>query len=329
MIDIGRSYLKLCGALKGDFTEFRPDAPPCLNPFSRVRDLDGEESDLDLLIPIVGQMASPSRPLTDLERSFIEKAIRQAYGRLAAGTTITTVAEALAQAGDPRATDLATMLYPFTRRGRYGRFFEGEMTLGSKSSFSVLELEELRGKGDLRSVVLLLLIYYIQTEMYAGERAQRKVVMIDEAWDLLGEGNTAKFIEHGYRRFRKYNGAIVTITQGINDLAKTDAGTAALDNSDSMFLLRQKAESLMALKESGRFLMNEGMFELLSSLHTVPGQYAEVYVKTPMGAGVGRLMVDRFTHFLYTTNPEEYARIEKHRNQGMTMVEAIERCLVS
>jgi len=219
------------------------------------------------------------------------------------------------------------MLYPYTRKGRYGRFFEGEMTLRSKNPFAVLELEELRGKGDLRSVVLLLLIYYIQTEMYSGERAQKKVVIIDEAWDLLGEGNTAKFIEHGYRRFRKYNGGIVTITQGINDLAKTDAGRAALENSDFLFLLRQKAESLMALKESGRVLMDGWLFELLSSLHTVPGRYSEVYVRTPIGAGIGRLVVDRFTQLVYTTNPAEYARVEECQRQGLTLVEAIERCL--
>jgi len=329
VIDIGRSYQKLCKflGLHGDFIEFRPEVPPCLNPFSRIRDLDGEESDLDLLIPIVGQMASPSRPLLDLERSFIEKSIRQAYGRLASATTITAVAEELAQTADSRAKDLATMLFPYTRRGRYGRFFEGEMTLRSNHPLAVLELEELRGKGDLRSVVLLLLIYYIQTEMYSGERGQKKLVFIDEAWDLLGEGNTGRFIEHGYRRFRKYNGGIVTITQGINDLSKTDAGRAALDNSDFMFLMRQKAESLMALKESGRVLMDEARFELLSSLHTVPGRYSEVYVSTPIGAGIGRLMVDRFTQLLYTSNPAEYARIEQYQKQGMTLEEAIERCL--
>jgi conjugal transfer ATP-binding protein TraC len=327
VIDIGRSYQKLCRLLDGDFIEFKPENPPCLNPFSRVRDLDGKESDLDLLIPILGQMASPSRPLTDLERSFIEKAIRQAYGRLIDKTTITAVAEELSRIGDPRAQDLCTMLYPYTRRGRYGRFFEGEMTLRSQNPFAVLELEELRGKGDLRSVVLLLLIYYIQTEMYSGDRRQKKLVIIDEAWDLLGEGNTAKFIEHGYRRFRKYYGGIVTITQGINDLAKTDAGRAALDNSDFLFLLRQKAESLMALKESGRVLMDEGLFEFLSSLHTVPGRYSEVYVRTPVGTGIGRLMVDRFTHLIYTTNPAEYARVEEYQRQGLSLVEAIERCI--
>ncbi len=119
----------------------------------------------------------------------------------------------------------------------------------------------------------------------------------------------------------------MTITQGINDLAKTDAGRAALENSDFLFLLRQKAESLMALKETGRLLMDQALFELLSSVHTVPGRYSEVFVRTPIGAGIGRLMVDPFTHLVYTTNPTEYARVEAYQQQGLNLVEAIERCL--
>ncbi|MFQ5779171.1 MAG: type IV secretion system protein TraC [Nitrospiria bacterium] len=324
VIDIGRSYLKLCNLLGGDFIEFRPEKPPCLNPFSRIADL---ESDLDLLIPIIGQMASPSRPLPDLERIFIEKGIRIAYGKRKERTTITAVAEELERMADRRAKDLAVMLYPFTKGGRYGPFFEGEMTLGSKNRFIVLELEELRGKGDLKSVVLLLLIYYIQSEMYFGDRSKKKLVVIDEAWDLLGEGNTAKFIEHGYRRFRKYGGGIVTITQGVHDLARTEAGMAALSNSDFLFLLRQKAESLMSLKENNLVLMDDALFELLSSIHTVPGRYSEVYVQTPVGAGIGRLVVDRFTQLVYTTRADESSRIDAFRREGLSLVEAIERCI--
>ncbi len=91
--------------------------------------------------------------------------------------------------------------------------------------------------------------------------------------------------------------------------------------------MRQKPESLYSLKESGRLLMDEGLFELLSSIHTAPGRYSEVYVRTPIGAGIGRLIVDRFTHLVYTTNPAEYARVEEYLRQGLTLVEAIERCI--
>ncbi|ORP14430.1 hypothetical protein B7943_12470, partial [Vibrio cholerae] len=75
------------------------------------------------------------------------------------------------------------------------------------------ELEELKGRKHLQQVVLLQLIYQIQQEMYLGERDRRKIVFIDEAWDLLTQGDVGKFIETGYRRFRKYGGSAVTVTQ--------------------------------------------------------------------------------------------------------------------
>ena len=116
----------------------------------------------------------------------------------------------------------------------------------------MLELEELKGRRHLQQVVLLQLIYRIQQEMYLGARNRRKLVIIDEAWDLLREGSAASFIENGYRRFRKYGGAAVTVTQSVNDLYSSDIGRAIVENSAGMFLLGQKAETISALERNGR-----------------------------------------------------------------------------
>ena len=103
-------------------------------------------------------------------------------------------------------------------KGEYGRFFNGHNNIRFKNRFTVLELEELKGRKHLQQVVLLQLIYQIQQEMYLGEQDRRKIVFIDEAWDLLTQGDVGKFIETGYRRFRKYGGSAVTVTQSVNDL---------------------------------------------------------------------------------------------------------------
>lgn len=78
----------------------------------------------------------------------------------------------------------------------------------------VLELEQLNTKKSLQAVVLMLLMYLIDVEMRRGERSQPKLVIIDEAWDLMVRGHSSKFIEAGYRRARKLNGAFFTGTQG-------------------------------------------------------------------------------------------------------------------
>jgi conjugal transfer ATP-binding protein TraC len=105
----------------------------------------------------------------------------------------------------------------------------------------VLELEELKGRKHLQQVILLQLIFQIQQAMYLGERGRQKLVLIDEAWDLLTQGDVATFIEHGYRRFRKYNGAAITVTQSLADLYANPTGRAIADNSAHTLLLAQPA----------------------------------------------------------------------------------------
>jgi conjugal transfer ATP-binding protein TraC len=136
----------------------------------------------------------------------------------------------------------------------------------------VLELEELKAKKDLQTVVLLIVMYRITREMYFS-RDRKKIVIIDEAWDLLSGGATAEFIEAGYRRARKYKGAFMSATQGVDDYYRNPAAKAALDNSDWMFLLRQKPESIEMMDKLGQLTMDDAMKRLLQSLRTEHGAY--------------------------------------------------------
>jgi len=327
VIDVGRSYQKLADHLGGEFIVFSRENPLCLNPFSKVRSASDLEEEADVLLSLLCQMASPSREAGDLERSFLEKALRGAYGQKGAQATVTDVARVLREGfGDPRAHDLATMLFPYTSEGRYGRFFEGEANIAFHGNFVVLELEELKGKRELQEVVLLLIIFHVSRDMYFGRRDVPKLMIIDEAWDLLAGGNTARFIEHGYRRFRKYGGAAVTVAQSLADFYREDVGEvgkAILENSDFMFLLRQKPESLEMLRKEDKLVISRLAFDLLKSVHTSPGRYSEIFLKTPRGWGIGRLIVDRFSYYLYTTRPDEVEALRRLMEGGKTLEEAI------
>jgi len=200
---------------------------------------------------------------------------------------------------------------------------------GVEGAFTVLELEELKGRRHLQQVVLLQLIYQIQQDMYLGERDRQKIVIIDEAWDLLTQGDVARFIETGYRRFRKYGGAAVTVTQSVNDLYANAAGVALVENSANMYLLGQKAETIEALRRDRRLPIGEGGYEYLKSVHTVPGAYSEIFFFTEMGGGIGRLVVEPFKRLLYSTRPEDVHAIDQLRAQGLTVTEAVQQLLGS
>lgn len=317
IIDVGRSYEKLCDILNGDFLVFDTATNMSLNPFSSVLDIDEE---MTMLKAILAQMAS-NIPLDDLSQSYMEEAIKECFAEHGTSTSITDIASYLTAKPDSRQVDLGMKLYPYTSGGSYATFFEGASTFNPKGGFVCLELEELKSKKDLQEVVLLTLVYKIQQDMM--QRGENKLVIIDEAWDLLTGGNTSQFMETGYRRFRKYGGACLSITQSINDFYKIPAGVAIVENSDYFFLLRQRAESIEALKQSQKVSLSEGMYDLLKSVHTDAGNYSEIFLYAPDGIAIGRLVVDRFTQLLYTTKPEEFLVLKQMTDSGMTIREAI------
>jgi conjugal transfer ATP-binding protein TraC len=320
VIDAGYSYLKLAEELGGDFIDFAPDKPVSLNPFPIVREYDEEG---DILEAVVTAMAAPTEPLTDLQSSELKRAMRDLWAERGGDTSIDAVAAKLHAHEDERVRDIGTRLYGFTSEGAYGRYFHGPNTVSFRNRFTVLELDQLRSRKHLQQVVLLMLIYAVQQQMHSLPRGVKKIVLIDEAWELLGEGEVGKFIEHAYRRFRKYNGAAVTVTQSIADFHTSASGRAVAENSANRFLLGQKSEVLDTLVAGNKLALNAFSLEVLKSVHTLAGQYSEIYVQTEGGSGVGRLIVPPFSRLLYSTRPEDLAAIARHRETGMTTQQAI------
>jgi conjugal transfer ATP-binding protein TraC len=316
-IDIGRSYEKLCETVGGQFVEFSPDSDICLNPFTQVADLPEE---MPMLKSIIAQMAS-REPLDDLNMAFIEEAIRDVFQKQGNDTTAAAIAEYLGSKRDSRQKELSMRLYPYSRNGAYGKLFNGKSNLVEEGDYLVYELEELKSKKDLQEVILLALVYQIQQDMLKKDR--QKLILIDEAWEMLRGGNTTTFIETGYRRFRKMGGACIAITQSVNDFYKLPAGVAIVENSDYFFLLRQRPESIEALKKSGRLSLSEGLYDLLRSVHTDSGNYSEILCYTPDGITIGRLIVDRFTQLVYTSRADEFTKIKQYQNNGMNLADAI------
>ncbi len=332
IIDVGRSYRNVCELLGGEFIEFSDERSNtiCLNPFSMVEDIN---NDMEMLLPLVAQMASPRGALDNYEYSALGSAIKRVWEQKGKGATITDV-YALLKSG--RLSDsgeiehdlsrMAIALEPYTRHGVYASYFEGEANIQFHKELVVLELEELKSKKDLQAVVMQLMMYRITQEMYL-DRSKRKLVIIDEAWDLMGSGASAGFIEAGYRRARKYGGAFGTITQSVEDYYKTEATKAAITNADWLFLLRQKPESIDRLGKEGKLNVDEGMKRQLSSVATEHGLYSEIFVHGPMGSGVGRLILDPFSMLLYSTRAEDFQAIKTLSAHGVPVAEAIETIL--
>ena len=163
----------------------------------------------------------------------------------------------------------------------------------------------------------------------AQDRDQKKIVMIDEGWDLLKEGQSVKFMEHAYRKFRKYNGSMIIATQSLNDLySSAEAGKAIAENSAFYFLLHQKPETVEQVKAEKRLDMSEGGYNFLKSVYTVAGAFSELFIKSGAGTGVGRLIVSDFQKLLYSTDPVDVQAINNYVKHGLNYVQAVNRVLI-
>ncbi len=336
MLDLGRSFEKLCRQAGGTYIEFRPDVDICLNPFTRIVDIN---EDIDMLVPGISKMASMQRPLDEVQYKAISAMVLKLFRAHGNDLSITALRDAfkagtieeLGVRDDSRIKDLAIMLNPYARGGQYERFFEGANNVDFSNDTIVIENEELKRRPDLHAVVNILLLHQITAEMYLT-RNRRKLLFVDELKQQLGDIGAddpvkAAVIEEAARRARKYGGALGTATQSADDFYSSAQMEAAFNCSDWVFLLRQKPESIELLHRKGRLAMDEPKKRLLGSLRTEPGVFSELYVSSPVGEGVARNILDPATHLLFSNKLEDNAPLDELRAQGYSIQDAIAELL--
>jgi len=344
IIDVGGSYKKLCKILNGVFIEFSKQSDIVINPFSNVIDIN---EDISAITAIIAQMAFSSTNTTpnETERTLIGNAVNYAYENYGPEADINRVYEYLTSFpkyadetldincdGDKSciselrlmASKLGFNLRDFTSQGKHGKWFNGPSTLDiSKDEFVILELEELKKQQELFKVITLQVLNYVTQDLYLSDRSRRRMVIFDEAWQFFKEGEMLKnIIEEGYRRARKYGGSFTTITQSLLDLDQFGSvGEVIRDNSAYKFFLQ--SQSFEKAKEKKIIDYDAFTMRLLKSVKSPRPRYSEVFMDTPVGSGIARLIVDPFSYYLFTSDAGENAEIERRVSGGRTYTEVI------
>ena len=337
MIDVGASYKKLCQLLKGQWIEYGHDTHLVINPFELVRDI---KEDMGFLLPILVEMVSPNEGLSDFAQSVLQAHAIFCLKKAKENNTVATVTDLVnslsrglvnpekSSTPDRRVTDLAVQLSPFARDGAYGRHFDGRSTVNFNNDFIVLELEGLKGRKTLQSVVLLCLIFLITQDLTTGDKHTRKMVVIDEAWDLLSHKHAGNFIQNGYRRARKQNASFITITQSFADYYQNDTARAALENADIRFVLRQKEESLRFMESQKKVAFSPWEMNAIKNIRMREGEYSECLFSTPDTVpALLQIRFDPFSRLLYSSRATDVARIEALMQKGFGVTEAISSIL--
>lgn len=198
------------------------------------------------------------------------------------------------------------------------------MNIDFNRPFVVLELESLNAAKDLREVVLLLLISLLERKFYHGDRRVPKIMLLDEAWDLFGNPNTANFIESMYRRIRKYGGAVGTIVQSFLDYANKgneSVGQAILSNSEWKLCLQPKVEELRECQKRNLLAIPEAGLQIAQTVRTTKGLYSEVLLLSSNQCSVFRFIPTPAEKVAFTTVAKEvqvYENIERSLRKSGT-----------
>lgn len=338
IIDIGGSYKKGCSMFKGRFLEFNEESKICINPFSTVIDV---EKDIAVISAIVCQMiysASSAEP-SETEVSLVKAAVRWAYEKEGTDATTDTVYYYLQtypqhaeDAGIASLTDIARLLafnmQDFTSKGPYKKWFIGKSTMDiSSDEFVVLELEHLKPKKELFKVVTLQVLNGVTQDLYLSDRSRKRMVVFDEAWQFLQEGGFLKdVIEEGYRRARKYGGSFSTVTQSVLD-TKLFGPIGDIIKNNSAFKIYLESGDFEKARAEKALDCKDFQMEILKSVKKNGSKYSEMYLETPFGSGVARLVVDAFSSYTYNSDSGVNARLEGYYRELGSYEKAIERMM--
>lgn len=354
IVDLGRSYEKLCKTNEGKFIDFSLEAnDQCINPLDFIvqRKPNGEVDQVDLVgnlraaALVFSEMiyAKSKADMPEHEAQLIKDATIWAYNNGKAVEGADAIYEYLINYEDITqgtadfiemnvevAQRLAYNIKDFTSRGPYGKFFVGKSTIRiANDDFVVIELDDIKGDPELFGVVVLQMMNEITQDLYLSDRKNRRFILFEEAPSLLKDnGNSdlsrlGEMIDEGYRRARKYGGAFGLVMQSIMDTQMMGkAGKVALANAAYKFMLSAKSDQYNTASKEGIISYEGFALTLLNSLKNNKPNYSEVFIEAPQGNGVARLVVDPFRYLINTTEAHEVAIFNQALKDGKTPLEA-------
>jgi len=95
----------------------------------------------------------------------------------------------------------------------------------------------------------------------AGGSRRRRLVVVDEAWTLMREGEGARFLFRLAKAARKRNAGLTVVTQDVADLLGSEVGQAVAANAATQILMRQAPQAIDVVGHA--FGLTEGEAHML------------------------------------------------------------------
>jgi len=326
VIDIGGSYRRLAEIVGGAYFDVRVEEKYAINPLlpksSLLRDdgtfdpemLAAQTSLLARFLPGGGSGTARLVIEKALERVYREKdepLLSDVYQELAKGSWEGT----LKASSDAVAAELRqyveTVYANLLSRPSKVRPFESPLT--------VFDLAGLKEHKNLQSILVAVIAFSLNRQL--DDRSVRKVIVIDEGWELFNDAAAADLISKLYRQARKQNGAILSISQSPAEFLDSPVSPAIMANIHWVMALKMASGH----DKLSSFGFTDQAIEEAKTLQVVPRAFSEVLIRFGSApARVARIAPTSVEYWIATTNAEEAVAEEKLRHEkSLTPIESV------
>lgn len=326
IIDPENEYQRMSDAVGGAYVRLSLNSATRINPFDLPKVIDTEEADsalrsnlitlhglLRLMMggaqaQIVSGAATMMPALTPVEEADLDAALIETYSKagitndpLTHGSpppTVNDLYDTLLHMGGT-GPQLAQRLRKYTS-GTFAGIFSQQSNIDINNPFVVFNIRDL--EDELRPVAMYIVLNYIWNKTKTDRK--RRILVVDEAWQLMKYEDSANFLFSLAKRARKYNLGITTITQDVEDFMGSRMGRAIVANASMQILLKQSQSAVDVLadvfkltseekKRLSQFPIGQGLF--FAGQNHVHIQVAASPTETE----------------LITTNPQQVQQIEQ------------------
>lgn len=321
VIDPEYEYKDLSDAVGGTFVNVSLASEAKVNPFDLPRGV-GEGTKVEDIIRsavitlkgliriMIGQPIGPGGKLgfTPEEDSLLDRALIETYAK----KDITADLPNLDNIDPPTMTDfqdvldgmegsqdLVARLRKYTN-GTFAGLLNSPTNVEMNNQLVVFSVRDL--EDELRPVAIYTIINYIWNVTRSVRK--KRILVVDEAWWLMQQEDSAKFIFALVKRARKYYLGVTTITQDVNDFLRSPYGQAIVTNSAMQLLLKQAPSAADNIQKT--FHLTDGEKYLLLESGVGEG----IFFAGQKHAAI-KIVASYTEDKIVTTNPEQLLKQEE------------------
>lgn len=260
IIDPENEYQKLSDAVGGTYIRLSLNSQTRINPFDLPKVIDTDEADDALranLITLHGllklMLGGSVSALTPAEEADLDQALIDTYARVGITSdplthnstppTIGDLYDTLLHMGN-NGPSLAQRLRKYTT-GTFAGIFSQQSNIDINNPMVVFNIRDL--EDELRPVAMYIVLSHIWNITRTDQK--RRMLIVDEAWQLMKYEDSANFLFSLAKRARKYALGLTTISQDVEDFMSSRLGRAIVSNSSMQLLLKQSSSAVDVLAD--------------------------------------------------------------------------------